>query len=241
MAKVGIYTVVAHRADFIAWQFYSLRHLHDPWEYTVLCNAEPDDPLRDRIHWQCYALGVRCVDVQGQNHSTANWHHARAMEFGWHEAVLPDAPDIAVWLDFDCFAFRPFSFANWLEGFAMGGKRSGHNYFWPGLLALDLRHLPDPETLNFNCGEVDGVPVDVGGMILTYLEAHPELPLRAIKGEDIMSAETALELFGEGYDPAWSSWILAGSWLHYANGTNWRRWPKEIEEAKTMWLRRVLQ
>lgn len=253
MARVGLYSVVAKRADLIAWQFYSFRHLRDPWEFTVLCNVEPDDPLHAHTHWQCSALGLRCFDVPDQDHRTANWHHARALEWGWGSVVLPDAPDIAVWLDFDCFAFRPFSFAEWLGDAAIGGvwqSKGGEervHYLWPGFTALKPRLLPGPEDISFLCGKIGEINVDVGGMMVEYLRAHPEygrsspagLSQKASVGFDMPIDSGGL--LSPGYNPEWGSWVIGGAWLHYANGGNWRGWPAEVEAAKTEWLRRVLR
>ncbi len=38
-----------------------------------------------------------------------------------------------------------------------------------------MNALPDKETLNFNCGKIDGASVDSGGYSYYYLKDHPEI------------------------------------------------------------------
>ena len=53
--------------------------------------------------------------------------------------------------------------------------RSNISYLWPGLAFMDMRTLPNKETINWNCGKVDGVSVDTGGHMHIYLKNNPAL------------------------------------------------------------------
>jgi hypothetical protein len=46
-----------------------------------------------------------------------------------------------------------------------------------------MKNLPDKESIDFNCGFVYGANCDSGGFTYYYLEAHPEIPPKAMNEE----------------------------------------------------------
>ena len=53
-------------------------------------------------------------------------------------------------------------------------------WVWPGLCFLRMNTLPDKETINFNCGKINGVSVDSGGYFHYYMTSHPSVRLKNI-------------------------------------------------------------
>lgn len=103
--------------------------------------------------------------------------------------------DIVMLIDSDMFLIKEFSIRQYLQNFDVAGAflpchfnppRITHvcaefhpdippfKYIWIGLVFLDMRTLPNKNSINFNCGYVYGnIPVDSGGYTAYYLKNNP--------------------------------------------------------------------
>jgi hypothetical protein len=105
--------------------------------------------------------------------------------------------DIVMLIDSDMFLIKEFSIRKYLENFAAASVVFPCNfwpshvcaelhpnippfkYLWIGLVFLNMKTLPNKNTINFNCGYVYGnIPVDSGGYTAYYLKNNPSMMIR---------------------------------------------------------------
>ncbi len=105
---------------------------------------------------------------------------------------------------------------------------------------MALHRLPAPEGIDLGGGKIDGHPVDVGGRLHYYLEAHPEvrakmLPIGRLSGADgnivLLPPEARAS-----YEPAFRVDVLARAFVHYGAGSGWDYPTPELRERKTRWV-----
>lgn len=92
-----------------------------------------------------------------------------------------DHNDILVLLDSDVFLIKKINIRDVLKGYDLAGWHisNGHvHYLWHGLAILNMATLPNIRSLNFNCGKVEGKPIDAGGYSYFYLKNNPSIKIR---------------------------------------------------------------
>ncbi|MHB1568007.1 MAG: glycosyltransferase family A protein, partial [Solirubrobacteraceae bacterium] len=223
--------IAFNRPDLLSEQVRAFRrNLVQPHEIVVINNGQ--GRLAWRIGLTALRLGVRAHRVQQPNHTTANYSHARAIEFAWERFVSRDR-DVSLIVDHDCFPYRRFSPRELLAGAAMAGVaqlresddgRRVH-YLAPSLLVLDLPKLPRPESVSFWPDRVDGITCDVGGHLWEYWRRRPGLRVRHLDQGyiEVGDARLLMETFG-------------GTFIHYLGGSNWNSQPEADHAAKTEWM-----
>jgi hypothetical protein len=79
-------------------------------------------------------------------------------------------------IDSDMILIRPFNFEKYMadKDIAAFIKGSGANvgYLCPALSIFKMNELPEPHSMNFNCGIADGQSVDSGGWTHYYLKKY---------------------------------------------------------------------
>src|SRR6185437_2029527 len=164
--------------------------------------------------------------------------------------------------DSDMFLVQPFSIKDFLGGYEMAGIPQGYSknkieiqYLWIGISFLDMARLPEKELINFNCGLIEGVPVDAGGYTYHYIQKHPELRLRlfgALHSDNIFCSACRLspplsnhnrDFYPQGLDDEQINLLRSGSFnveficngafFHYRGGTNWDHQTNAFHEKKT--------
>lgn len=245
---VKICTYVDKRTDFIRIQARAFKtFFKDDYEYIVFNNASDESPggMRDQITNVCQEQGVRCIRVQNRNHNTANEAHAAALNWSYREVILKEAiPDYLFIVDFDTVLLRDFSVAKYLEGYDITGIWQGRGtpeheikYLWPGMLMLNMKTLPNKETIDLYCGHVDGIGVDVGGQLAVYLRNNPTVKVKSLSDTGQFTIEGAkqhlpakiLERYVDDYK--WS--LMANAIIHYGAGSNWNHRPASFHTQKT--------
>lgn len=205
------------------------------------------------MHQEALAAGVRIIDVEKDpdlvarcqkielscalfNHaglySNANVAHAYALCWAWKHYISKERGPVAI-LDSDVFLIEGIKLSNALVPHVMRNVPDGKphedgrtfHYMWPTFFLADMSRLPDPETLNWWCGRIEGVPVDVGGQTYHYFQAHPDLDVEPVKRAHFQEG---------GYD---EFYLNGATIVHYRSGSNWNHQTKEYHHIKTEWLK----
>lgn len=188
-AKLLVITHSYNRPEFIELQEKTFKtFLKDEYEFIVF-NDAPGNTMRDQIFTICARLGLRCIRIPQEIHTTAylprdGGHFndpctrcADVVQYSLNTlGFLHD--DLVMIIDSDMFLVKDFSLRHYLQGFSLAGKyqnRANVYYLWNGLLFFDMKTLPEKSTLNFNCGRVEGQAVDVGGYTYYYLKKYPDV------------------------------------------------------------------
>lgn len=209
------------------------------------------------LHEQAKALGIRMIDVvkdaglaercqkielscplfnpQGL-YSNANVAHAYALCWAWENVISKETGPVAI-LDSDVFLVEPVSLTEVLEPHAMLNVPDGKphpdgrtfRYMWPTFMLADLDRLPDPQTLNWWCGRIEGVPVDVGGQTYHYFQSHPDLDVAPVERKHFQEQD-----YDEFYLTNEGKRVTV---LHYRSGSNWNHQSRDYHRLKTEWLK----
>lgn len=270
-AKVLLFTYAYNRPDFIEIQYKTFKKfLHDEYEFIVF-NDAPGQNMCDKINNMCAKYGVRCVRIPQEIHdkpylprlARENFHapavrNCNVVQYSL-DTIGFDHDDILVLLDSDMFLVKDFSVIKYMKNLDTAGldqERKGFHYLWIGLVMLNMQTLPDKRTLTFNCGEIEGVPVDSGGQTYHYLKQNPKLKINYIdeKGPFHLRCNECKKLnilqcthnrdvlLKNGFDqniinciqmyPLFT-FFLNNSFLHYYAGTNWNGENKDRIVQKT--------
>lgn len=245
------YAVTDCRADLIRLQALSLRTFClDPYRFVVLDNTTPDAAaLSTEIRREATACGATYVKVPFtvQNRNTANEAHASALCWAWREIIVPANPNHAILFDFDMFLLKSFSVNGWMRGAAVGGWPQGRppiRYYWPGLLILDLWALPQPETIDLDCGRVHDVPVDVGGQFHHYLARHAPVVRDLTSCARIETPEAMRKLPPESlatYDPAFRVDVFHDAFVHHVAASGWDHPTEDLRRRKAAWITALVE
>jgi len=168
---------------------------------------------------------------------TANTRCADAIQYGLQH--LRNLEPVLI-LDADMIPFRPFEPIQLLDEFPLWGvlqNRGPVSYLWNGIMLYDPSRL-NMGRFNIDCGIVDGVNVDVGGMLhgwlsdnwqsarffrtelvtldwIHWMDTHLPLPLR-----DFFEWQIRTFPIGRPSD------IYGEAFVHLGGGGNW-----EVREA----------
>ena len=219
------------------------------------------------INRQCAQSGVKVIEVQkdpdlidrcqkielscslfspsGQ-YSNANVAHAYALCWAWENYISKETGPIAIF-DSDVFLIQPIKLTDTLYPHQLVNIEDGKphddgrvfHYMWPTFVLADMATLPDPPTLNWWCGRIEGVPVDVGGQTYHYFQAHPELDVLSVRRQHShYFDESQLDFHPADYD---EFYLKDGTVLHYRSGSNWNHRGPEYHIKKTAWLKKRIE
>jgi hypothetical protein len=192
MKKIKIYTLSDKRPDFISIQYKTIvDHIKDEFEYIVLNNAVDDKKRFNEIENICNSIGVKSIAVEldpefqymnGEIHYNDNKYCnpnlacAYPIIWAWQKIITED-DNISVIIDSDMFFIKDVSICNIMRNynFAFVPHYRGDMeifYPWNGIVICDIPNMPNPKEMNWGCGRVNSVAVDVGGQGHFYLEKH---------------------------------------------------------------------
>ncbi len=174
---------------------------------------------------------VRCANVVQYSLDTVGFKH----------------DGLVMIIDSDMFLIEQFSLQEYLSNYDLAGvpqSRQHVNYLWNGLLFFNMNSLPDKTSLNFNCGQVDGIPVDVGGHTYDYLSTHPETRVKLIGHMLIPEGYVLFEEEGMPKNVRFLleqgmcniEFLIRYTFLHYRSGANWDYKPLQYHQTKTQIL-----
>jgi hypothetical protein len=255
--NVLIITHSFNRPDFIEIQDKTFKKfLKDDYTFVVF-NDSPHEEVSHQIIETCNRLNLSCIRIPQSIHDEPylerlpgeDYHHpavrcANVVQFSL-DTLGFDHDGIVMIIDSDMFLVKEFCIEEFLEGFDIAAIPQGRQhieYIWNGLVIFNMQTLPDKKSINFNCGKVDGIGVDVGGQTYHYFKNHPEVMKKTIDNQhypaDFMLSETTHEQvkFLFSHDCHNFEFILKNSFFHYRGGGNWNNESREYHEKKTMVL-----
>ena len=196
---LNIFTFAHKRPDFIELQLKSFRkYLQEDFKFWVFNNAAFDiqkDNYR-KIEAECTRLGldhrgilfdqeitdqapkynVGPVFRPNGMYDNANVACAYPLCWAW-ERILSKMGNPMCIMDSDMFLVEPIKLTDYLKENDLcfvSQAREHVRYAWNGIILANPPQLPVPETLNWWCGQVDGIPVDVGGQTYKYFNDYPK-------------------------------------------------------------------
>jgi hypothetical protein len=193
-------------------------------------DVDKDSGLIDR----CQKIELSCSLFNPQGlYSNPNVAHAYALCWAWENYISKEKTAVAI-MDSDVFLIEPIKLTDHLYPHVMRNIPDGkpHSdgrtfmYMWPTFFMADMAALPDPETLNWWCGRIQDVPVDVGGQTYHYFQVHPGLDVVPIRRAHFQ---------GMNYD---EFYLNDATVLHYRSGSNWNYQSQSYHRDKTEWLKR---
>jgi hypothetical protein len=102
---------------------------------------------------------------------------ADILQLMWIQEMIDSTEPIIV-LDSDMFPFKEFSSKNFgVDKYlcavpqARRNDFSEVNYFWNGLLFMKPNLIPNPQLWSFDCGQIEGLNVDVGGQLHHWISS----------------------------------------------------------------------
>lgn len=258
---VLVITHAFNRPSFIELHYTTFKHFFtDPYEYVVFNDATDERMVREIEH-TCAKLAIRCIRVpQQQVHARHRQHDCeRVSDVIQYSLDLIgfDYDGIVAIIDSDIFPIKKFSFTCAMKNYDLFGRiwHPGNNpkitYLWNGLLFMDMRTLPDKRSMNFDCGRVDGYPVDTAGQLHYYIKDHPELNINyyvaAVFNDEVSRGTLLIHDYAwlkhqQGYEDFLINFIMRykgdmeihadGAFIHYRAGGNWQRLPASYHQEK---------
>ncbi len=260
-AEVLIFTHAYNRPDFIEIQYVTFKKFLKADYKFVVFNDAPSDEMSTHIENTCKKLGLDCIRIPQNIHTYAYLYRlpreqvnhpcvrcANVVQYSLNEMGLAHN-DLVMILDSDMFLVKDFDPRSYMHNYDLAGVSQSRpknvHYVWNGLLFFDMRTLPRKDLINFNCGEVYGVPVDVGGQMHHYLKEVSEARVQFIHQDYVKNhaSKSTLQLETEGYTKPWINFIHANPWgvelyhygtfIHYRTGTNWDQRSQNFHDEKT--------
>ena len=181
-------------------------------------------------------------------YANANVAHAYALCWAWENYISKETGPIAIF-DSDVFLIQPTKLTDLLVSHEMVNISDGKPrplepdrpilYMWPTFMLADLGKLPDKETLNWWCGRIEDVPVDVGGHTYDYFQAHPDLKVLNIRRLNSYYLDTSsCPVDPANYDEFYLPDAVV---LHYRSGSDWDHRGAEYHRKKTEWLKKRIE
>lgn len=191
--KILIMTPTSNHPEFIAMQARTFKiFLQDQYEFVVFNDAFDEITAQEIVN-VCVKLAIPCVRIPQENRplgkrfSWATYRHGQALEYMMKTKGF-NHNGIVMIIDSDMFLIKKFSVINFLKNHDISGLRLGavgkenektekndskSEFFWPGLMFLNMNNLPHKETMSFLPEETDTQNLDTGGSLHHYLEANP--------------------------------------------------------------------
>jgi len=196
MQKVHIFTYAHKRPDFIKMQFDSIiKHVKSPYEFIVFNNAIDSIEQYGEIKSITNELGIKCIDIPVDesvlnklldgtilNNKYTNPNVACSYPLLWtFEKYLTDEDKICI-IDSDMFFINDINFDEMLANndcIYIPQYRSNNTikYMWNAFICLNFKLNPTLRQLDWNCGKINNVGVDVGGYIHKYLLTNTVNPI----------------------------------------------------------------
>ena len=255
--KILIMTYVHSRPDFIDLHIKTFNaFLQDEYRYVVF-NDAPNNNMKQQIEETCARLGVECLRVPDHNADRVGkpgHRHIDGIKFSL-EQVGFDYDGIVVMIDADMFLIKQFNIKEYLQNYdliAWYQDREGNGkkviYMAPSLVFMDMRTLPNKRTINFEGGNIEGLPCDVGGQMYYYFKNNPTLKMKFYGIEstaDLPKNEATLKSMGFNQNDIqfvlslkkrYAGFDFHGdkNFMHfYAGGSNWAGYTAALVQEKT--------
>ncbi|GAB5411412.1 MAG: hypothetical protein ChlgKO_05260 [Chlamydiales bacterium] len=267
-AKSLIITHSYLRPDFIELQDKTFKKfIKDDYEFVVFNDAK-NLKIRKEINEICKKLNLRCIPIPKEIHTrpylhrqvrgqaNANIRCANVVQYSLNELGF-DHDGVVMIIDSDMFVINEFSIEEYmidhdLSAVAQSRGNGAVRYIWNGLVFLNMNTLPDKRELNFNCGRVEGHPVDVGGYTHYYFKNHPDVRFSPVKSLHVSRKkvenqhplhpliQTVLEWDKKVNRPINVEFLLDHTFFHYRGGGNWNNMSDNYHSIKTQMLHQLI-
>lgn len=270
-AEILIITHAFNRPDFIEIQHKTFKEFSlDNYRFVVFNDGKTDD-MAQEISDTCARLNIECIRIPQEIHSRPylyrlsreDYQHsccrcANVVQYSL-DVLGFNHDDIVMIIDSDMFMIKPFSTRDYMRGYQLAGLKQNRGevlYLWNGFVCLDMRTLPNKNSINFNCGEVNGERVDVGGYTYYYIKNNPSVKIRYVQAyysgrlqcdpcnlaQKSGCTHNSSALAEIGFDANQIKYIQTDSnleflaenaFLHYRCGGNWNNKSPEYHQMKT--------
>ena len=259
MSALKVYTFVTNKPDLIELQLNSFkRHLKEEFDFIVFNNAAMWDSNKFKdIQRECKRLNLSVIDIQydielasrceslgggpvllgDSKYQSTNTACGYSVCWAW-ENIISRMGGNALLMHHDMFLIKDVKLTDYLDEhelvFVPQNRPNVDLHLWEGFTLANLNKLPEPGSVNWWCGTVNGMSVDVGGQSYHYFKAHPEvrwMGLRPVHTEDDPNVD---------FHPSRYEYIYCGDErivLHYRAASNWMNLSEEYHEKKTAWLK----
>jgi len=260
---VKIYTFSHKRPDFIEIQLNSFKkYLDHEFEFVVFNNAgfDKNKTNYNAIWYICKKHNIKCIDIKLDNeliehiinkHDEIPFNNniqytnsgiacAYPLCWAWKHIISPTNDKICI-IDSDMFFVAKESIEQLLNQYDIVYKRQEvegqRGYMWNGISFINLNTIPNKENLDWWCGKVENIPVDVGGQTFHYLNKYPDLKYFQLKTTYIAD-DPSCDFHPSNYEYFGINNIE--TILHYRGGSNWDMKPTNYHINKTQWLKNKL-
>lgn len=185
---IQIFTYAHKRPDFIRMQYDSIKkHVKSDYEYIVFNNAIDSVDQYHEIKKITNELNIRCIDITvdgsvlnnlldgtiiNNHYTTPNVACSYPLLWTFNK-YLTNEEKICI-IDSDMFFIDDINFDDLLSNndcVYIPQYRSNNSikYMWNAFICLNFKLNPSLRDLDWNCGRINGVAVDVGGYTHNYL------------------------------------------------------------------------
>jgi len=236
--------VVFNNANFdVSRDLYEEINQQGRKENVAVVPVEKDKALVD--YCQQNASWTNKAFNEDGSYAHVNTADSYALSWAWKHFISDEQGPICL-IHSDVFLARPVCLTGYLNnhvGYFMNGLPEGLDstgyvdHIWNALFLVDIPRLPNPKTLNWWWGEIDGAAVPTGGQTHHYLKENPDLDLARIRNMSVKDDPSCdfhpsdYEMFFIENEP---------TFLHYFAGSGWNGRSKEYHDKKTKWLKEKL-
>jgi hypothetical protein len=238
--KIGVF-VIEKQTIFLPYWLKCLKTflLDKDYVFNVVNNAENLNNEKDILDF-CINNNINHYVNTNKNFLTASHSHGHALNYTLHNLIIDSNYDIVAVIDSDMFLSIPLSIEEFMKDYdvaAVPQSRSIFEYFWGNLLMIKVNE--SLKELDLNCGAIENVGVDVGGLSYHYIKKYN--PKWKIIGNTCLIAKQFNNLsalpkeFLEDYKDSYALEVL-GPFVHYRNGSNWAKFSEEYHREKRTYV-----
>jgi hypothetical protein len=195
--------------------------------------------------------GIQFPGTREKSKNNANTRAADTLQYAWNQEISKSDQPVLI-LDNDMFPIGDFSVTEKLGNAPVAGIFSQSPsrdlsrvipWIWSGLLFLNVPKMKNKQLWSFNCGKIDGIPVDVSGQTYYWLESMKLLGIEPVWLSHFPSLTWTLPDSKTSIDPGLISFLNQDdrnrggklycelydeTFLHFRAGSNWKKESSEI-------------
>lgn len=195
--KVIIASAHCTKTDLIDYQYKSIKKFVTDidYEYIIFNDGVNEENInnfkkkntRQNIENKCHELNIKCIGIPQEIHHNRKLIFPNTQETVINSCTrcanstqyafnyLKDFDAILCFIDSDMFFINKINIQEYLgkhDFCALLQDRDNIIYMWNGIYIMDLKKTQYKELINFDCGNIDGVSVDVGGHTNIFLQKN---------------------------------------------------------------------
>ena len=177
-------------AIFIETQYKSIKKFFKGDYEFIVINDSRCRRTKRKINEKCIELGIKMISVpqkihrhrtltfpntQEPNVMNACTRCADTVQYAYNK--FKNENGIFFLIDSDMFLIKDFDANKYIEDYHVSGLKQSRGkiyYLWNGIFLMNLNTAPSKDSLNWDCGKVEGESVDVGGQTYHYLENNKD-------------------------------------------------------------------